>query len=289
MGERANLPLSPMREEIVPLGSKDTKELVIRVLSEEWPLTAREIFVRAEKSGEDKTYQAIHKTLKQLETLGIVSSEGRRYRLSKEWAAKIKALGETLEKRLSQAPALGTTPSAASELVFGSYIEALYSLLERMVQDYLSNPKPDTTVAHWWHAWPILLVSKKEYAQIVAVLRRGNHYALCANNSPLDRSLLKMWESLGKQYRAGVPCAETCDVLVTRDYVIQIFIPLGVRRQLEGLFKKERRWSDSLFTLYRGVYESKEPTKVIVIKDAALADQLREQTISGFFAKQLTR
>ena len=55
-----------------------TKDLIVSILSEEWPLSAKEIFKRTQRGFEaDVSYQAVHKVLSELEGNFIVEKVGK--------------------------------------------------------------------------------------------------------------------------------------------------------------------------------------------------------------------
>lgn len=59
------MPLSVLVPILVKGG--DTRDCIISILAAEWPLNAKEVYHRATAGGKNITYQAVHKSLKQLE------------------------------------------------------------------------------------------------------------------------------------------------------------------------------------------------------------------------------
>lgn len=69
-----------------------TKELILEVLAEQWPLTGVKIFrIVNKRLPKPITQQALHKTLSQLVELGLIIKKNREYELNSKW------LLETLE------------------------------------------------------------------------------------------------------------------------------------------------------------------------------------------------
>ena len=64
---------------------KTVKEAIISILSMEWPLSAKKLYLRVRKAGLEVTYQAVHKTLKELLSGEIVEWEDKKYKLSLRW------------------------------------------------------------------------------------------------------------------------------------------------------------------------------------------------------------
>ena len=76
------------------------KGLVIAVLSERWPLSARQLHsaIREDFSS-SASYQGVHKALETLLGEGIVLFKDRKYQLDPGWIRELKLAGETLERK----------------------------------------------------------------------------------------------------------------------------------------------------------------------------------------------
>lgn len=48
------------------MNTKTSTEMIMEILSEEWPLKAQQIYQRQKREGKETSYQATHKTLQQL-------------------------------------------------------------------------------------------------------------------------------------------------------------------------------------------------------------------------------
>ena len=63
-----------------------SKKLLFKILSEEWPLSAKEIYFRVLKLSEkDLSYQAVHKLLLSLVNEDIVVKSGGKYLIDLDW------------------------------------------------------------------------------------------------------------------------------------------------------------------------------------------------------------
>ena len=98
-----------------PIGERKVKETLFRILAEEWPLTQKEIYFTAiRQHALNVSYQAIHKSLKQLAEKRIVTKQGRKYALNKEWITQMRKFSENLEKAYTQQKE--TFPTTIKEL-----------------------------------------------------------------------------------------------------------------------------------------------------------------------------
>lgn len=266
--------------------TSELKELIIAQLSENEDLTAKAIFLGVRKEqGSEVTYQAVHKMLQTLKAQNVLDIRDKRYRLNSSWLSNLGSFVSKVEARRSGKSALdfGEIKNASSlTLPFDSYLDALYALLDNMDRDIAENKTPDVTVAHWRHSWPVTCVSPKQFEQLRRMMSFGEHYALVNDNTALDLLLADFWKDLGKKMRLGVPCATHCDLLVTRDKVVQIFLSPPVRVGLEQVFKQSNEGKIDLAKFYSLVYSLKGSVSLIITRNGVLADQIRSETLQYF-------
>jgi len=78
---------------------KSTKDAIISILGQEWPLSTKEIYSRIQRQlSLNISYQAVHKTIKQFEKDEIISKVGREYELNRSWISNTKKSFTNLEK-----------------------------------------------------------------------------------------------------------------------------------------------------------------------------------------------
>ena len=77
----------------------DSKELIVLILSEDWPLNLKKIHSNLKRSGKNISYQAVHKTVKCLLGAGILKKIGLEYRLSTAWLQKMELFCNDINNR----------------------------------------------------------------------------------------------------------------------------------------------------------------------------------------------
>jgi len=266
--------------------SLDLRDRVVSLLSAHEDLSAKAIFLALRReSGVSVSYQAVHKLLRKLVADGVLVEGGKRYSLNSGWLSNLNSFVSQVEARRSGKPALdfGKIQNASSvTLSFDSYLDALYALLDNMAREIQVDSTPDVTVAHWSHCWPVTCVSPKEFKQLQVMMSQGKHYALVNDKTALDLLLADFWKDLGKKMVLGVPCASQCDLLVTRDRVVQIFLPTPIRTGLDKVFEQSNKGNVDLANFYSLVYGLKGNVSLIVTRNAALAQQIRSETLAYF-------
>ena len=81
---------------------KTTKEQIISLLSEEWPLTAKEIHDKLEKEFyTELSYQATHKMLTEMQENSLLSNINKKFELNPNWVKNQKQFFEKIEAKYS--------------------------------------------------------------------------------------------------------------------------------------------------------------------------------------------
>ena len=81
---------------------KSTKDIIISILSREWPLSAKRIYNKVvSEEGRPVSYQAVHKIIKGMENEGLLIKQGKEYLLNSEWIGGVKKFASSLETAYS--------------------------------------------------------------------------------------------------------------------------------------------------------------------------------------------
>ncbi|MBI2549201.1 FIST C-terminal domain-containing protein [Candidatus Woesearchaeota archaeon] len=82
---------------------KSTKDLIIEILSKEWPLTSKKIHNKIRKEyGKSVTYQAVFKVIDRLTKEGIVNKENQQYALNLAWLHELNERMTQIEETYLQ-------------------------------------------------------------------------------------------------------------------------------------------------------------------------------------------
>ena len=82
-----------------------SRELIVRVLCDEWPLTIRQIHERIERAyGFECTYQAVFNQVKEMSESSIVCSNGKHYKLNEKWLEGVNEFVEVLLEHYQRNP-----------------------------------------------------------------------------------------------------------------------------------------------------------------------------------------
>src|SRR4030042_3686932 len=106
------------------------KDLIIQLLGEEWPLTARQIHLKIRRQTPTfMTYQGVHKAVRQLEEAGVITRKDNAYAVNLDWLKSIRTFSELVQRKYLSNVSQESSPDKMS-FVFDTISEADDFLLD---------------------------------------------------------------------------------------------------------------------------------------------------------------
>ncbi len=246
---------------------KSTKVKIVSILSEEWPLTAKEIYSRIGKQG-SITYQAVFKEVKHLLEEGILEEKEKKYSISKNWVDSEFTQISNLRMALKGIDLPATT------LHFNSLFEVDKFLFG--AAESISDPGQKKDLFMFWHHfWIPLFLSRKEYSSAKETILKFKSHPVTPANTPLDRWCAEFWTKHGSNIHTFVKGNNFCDVAVVDDIVLSVYYPESIRKELDDFFNSVESISDMKYGKLIKIFEKKVDIPVTVIIDQKIADILK--------------
>src|SRR3989338_533868 len=279
---------------IPQLGGKNTtKDYVISVLSYDWPLSIKKIFnVIKRKFGYNVTYQAVYKTVNELMKDEVIKKSEEGYMLNLLWLKQIHDYTEITQANYYTKSRINIIDGVKDSKIEGNLqvltFESWFDVekyLYYLQKSYVSNSdKKNAICVHHNHEWRPLFYMRAEYNWIKKLISRQNKvYFLCANSTATDSWSAAFYRKMGVKMKTNVRCAETCEIVVFGDTIVQIYVPPELQKSLHQVFNKAKNVADiDVRWLISNVFEKKTDIKVVVNKDAKIAEQIINQTVSRF-------
>ncbi len=260
---------------------KTVKEAVISLLSNEWPLSAKQILAKGKNGfGFNVSTQAIYKTLKQLESQGIVKKNAQEYSLNIEWLEKTKQVSAKIHDMYSQTK---LNPDKQNSFTFSTIHESDLFLLDIALKNAPENKNDNPLILHWSHYWVPLFLSLDEYKKIKEALTKYRVFGLVRGNTVVDKWCDNFWNKQGFNTKTGADVASTADLIVFKDTIIQVFYQEDIKQALDEFYSTPKQIQDlDLNSLFEKVFLKKTKIHVEINKNRALAEQLTEQTKKMF-------
>ncbi|MFH1224667.1 MAG: hypothetical protein V1676_02580 [Candidatus Diapherotrites archaeon] len=264
-----------------------TKDAVISILSERWPLTAREICNSLERErGMNVSYQAVHKTLAQLEEGNIICKTGNNFELNKDWISQSHEFFGNLKNTCSENGGKYAIKPDFKEPIrmhFSDLSIFYVRMAEIMASNVLVGSGPKHGIAILRHGWFPLNFKFMDFSLLARMARNGlDNYAMLQKDTPFDR-----W--IRKQYiRAGVPNTKIIgevkdiadDILVQGDTITQCRLSDETKKLIDDVYERIDGIS-SLFKEFVSQKLSKQKASVDVTftKNRELAELTRGRLI----------
>ncbi len=256
-----------------------SRELILGVLFEEWPLSAKEIYSRvSKKANKEVSYQAIHKLLLSLLDEGIIVKGEGKYFVSLDWITNTKELLSKIEVNLK---ASKVVVPIEQKFVFNSVHDVDKFLVASCKA--LNPTKKDDLALQWIHFWIPLFISRETYKEMKELVVNSNFYSITPNKSPIDLWCAKFWKDIGVKERIGVKNGYDLSFLVYKDVIVMVFYPIEIRKAIDDVYNStddpKKLDINNFFTT---VFEKKTRIPVLVSKNKEVADELMKH-IKGFF------
>ena len=252
------------------------------MLSQEYPLSAKEVFARLQKTGINQlTYQASHKALKELVEEKVVVKEKTKYALDPIWIQGLKSFALDLSETYSRK---GKVDPHAD--VISLHFSTLLGMLRFIVGYFESrfpNPEKKDSICVWKHPWSVVGFSEVELDHLRKLLKRNQHYALCPHSFPLDKMFSNMVAQLGKKTKLKAKMKLDYDMKIHGDYLAQIYFPKELKEELDKIYKETKSVEKlDYHKLLTRVAEKQCDILVVITKNKELAQHFRELALKDF-------
>lgn len=267
-----------------------TKDAIISILSQEWPLSTKEIYSRTRRQlSLSVSYQAIHKTIKQLEENGIISKAGLKYELNRGWISNIKKFSTNLEKLYNKEGMIyDIDPNFKGTLRFQFDDLTLLALFcaETVANRVLVGDGDPTTIGWFRHLYVTLRFNFKDFSLLQQVAKNcRNAYAIASSDSPLDKLTQKMYLKSGfKNVKIGIGEELFDDCLIVHgDGIIRVISPPKTKQILDEVYNRNKNLTD-LFkeVFFRDALKTQLHFDVTVTRDPQMAKFLKKQLMKYF-------
>jgi len=266
--------------------ARSTKEAIIEVLSQKWPLTSKEIHNSLKRQhGFEGSYQAMHKTLGVLVGQKIALKEAKTYSLSKEWVKGLKNAALTLENSFQQNTAANYLGVLEKQGMASISLIGIPETATFLIHYFflLPNPQKKPNIALWRNVYSIIGLNDTHYSGLKNTL--SNWHAVSSENNPADRMFAEALKKFGLKVRLGVKEAATTlnDTFVCGDYVGTIWFPPEFREKWSRQNKAPSKINDfDLQHHLKMMIDEKAQINMIIAKNQTLADQIREKYMPMF-------
>ncbi|VVB99197.1 Uncharacterised protein [uncultured archaeon] len=269
----------------------DVKDLVVTILSSEYPLKLIELtnYIR-KRYGKSVSFQAVRKAAMQLEGEGVLQRHGREFSIRKEWVLESRKFLDALHLKLSREGKTRTRSetigSEVSIFTFDSLIEMIRAWEDISDVWFKSFKKGDYNVNCYQapHSWEVLTHPEEEARLMSQSKAKGiRSYILCVEDTPLDRSIVNFHKKIGVKMKICASASKfdkSYYVGTYGDLVLQATYPPEMVKRLDDFFRKNTSIEELDLAELSRIVNAKTKVKMTAIKNLEMARHVNNSIIS---------
>ncbi|MFH1849722.1 MAG: hypothetical protein ABH879_06050 [archaeon] len=272
--------------------SKNTKDLVFTVLSQDQPLSLIELYNRIRcQYSVGVTYQAVRKAVDNLAGQAVLLKEGKKYRISKGWVLQLKSFFDNLLVNYEKGKNIHAfTKQATSENYSVYTLSSLFDLdnfWADILYYVLRNIKDDeerVSVNYGHYAW-WMLVNLGQETRLYREYRRQKVDVsfILFRDLPLNKYAAEIYRTLG--HKATIAEDPSVDELLAintiGDTIIQVKYPASIVRTVRAFFEKHTTETLNSQELAKIVHTPCE-IKFILFRNRVMVQSLNERFLKHF-------
>ncbi len=257
--------------------SGKTKDLILSVLSEKKEITGKEIHNLLKRNFQKEiSFQAIFKELKKMQKEGILTKQDRKYFINQTWVEKIvqfgkklKAKGDTKEKFLSDLETKG---------IHKRHFDSVMEMGRFVINELMSLPSNEQeTICFLYHIWPTYGFSEIEIKNLEKIITEKKFRMYALHKTPVDIIQKNFYEGLGAKVFLGKPMSFEVDIVIVGEYVAYFHFDPKKKKLWDTICQLNKKFKRiNLAELLKPLSNFEYPVEVIIIKDKAVADNLRK-------------
>ena len=159
-----------------------------------------------------------------------------------------------------------------SYIDFGKFLVNKFLLL-------FPNPENKDCLCIWNHAYPLTGVSKEEHENFKKMFLKTRHLHICANNTFLDKMTNDYLDKFGKKGTMNAKASVKNDTFVNGDYVMTVYFDQKWENDFDDIYRRVESEKDLKMDELFELASRKVDFKVIIVKNAELAEALRKESV----------
>jgi hypothetical protein len=270
---------------IYPNKESTTEDKIITVLSTEWPLSVKQIYLAIKKRyGFKGTYQAIYNLIQSTKKEGILKRMGNDYQLNYEWVKDMSSFFRELEESQKQRTRPRFINEKTTQLTFPRLFDLIHFLLDSFENNFFDTNKKRVLVAHFSHLWFPFVLSKERKITINKLLQENKTVILCRNRNFIDRIVKRFYEAKKVKVILNVNVAHDYELIIHGNCIIQLFIPISLKKKIDKAYNLTRNIFNFTFIEELNEVLYKEINiPVLINRNETLASQIISRSVSGSY------
>ncbi|MDO8556103.1 MAG: hypothetical protein Q7R96_02935 [Nanoarchaeota archaeon] len=257
---------------IPPLVYSPTKERIIELISQKWPITARKIYrglIREHRIS--ITYQAIHKALQELIQNGILEKTSHGYVINKSWIKKLDDFSRRIGDKIDDKNG-NKKIKAMQRIIFedhSKYIKFTVDLMEEIVK----KDNQLTMVFYFRHVPYPNVLSNEDILRLQKIMPKIKWTIFSNKSTLLDEWHAKLWRKFGVRVKTGSNILEE-RMIMMNDYIINAYTTSESDREWDKSYELKKISDFDMAGTLEAMNNLKYKTIVTVFRDKELSKML---------------
>lgn len=279
-----------------PGKEKRVKDIIIDILSFEWPLSLSQIHNRISKNyGCSNSCQATYKAICELAEGKVLCKQDKLYSINLDWVDRIREFSNHIEQNYKgedKVPLIDGVLKTKTEnnvtiLTFNSIAE-MDKMWINIKKDYYKNLGKKNDVTFWEgnHCFWLLAYPDLEYSEMEIVKQKKvRDFVIVHNSTPLDLSAEKFYDNARVGFKIVKAPIES-DMTVFGDTIMQVCLPEDLKNKIDEVYTKYKNSSEvDVHALLKDVLTKKTQINLILTKNKEIAEQLKQKVLRQFNQK----
>jgi hypothetical protein len=273
---------------------KSTKGVILEILTNEFPLSAKQIHARVNRLGSKMSYHGVYSSLSEMVDNSIIIKSRSNYELSRKWINDTSFAIEKLKTKHIISPVLSDLKQGDVRTIilpsYKDYVKFVRSYMHHFIET--SNPKDNNKIF-----WLVKHATRGVYntdtnAKVAEILRKKNidlHVAV-AGNTTMDKIVKVSEEAMGlKMMRLNIPNQFGMSISIYNDVAICAIVSQREEEMMNKLYEESNSIKGNIFKVLEHMAKitnylsvMKDPVKVLVVKNPELVKSYRDYILSFF-------
>jgi len=273
--------------------TKNLSDLILIILSKEYPLRIGEICQRLSKEFAVRpTFQAVRKSLNTLATKKILLIENKSYRINKNFILDQKRLMDAMQKNYfsgekpEKAINWNKSPETPTTYVCESLLKA-DQLCNEIILDWAHDLKEEEDhvfcfqTPHYWYVFGQLGVESTILLELQSL--KVDAYYTVDNTRLLDKWTRIFYKDYNVNYYVNSKPDHTKTTIgVFGDFVVQYDYPEDIFKAIDIFYKESKDLKTMNISKIAKILKMKTPINLVVMKNKLIAAKLKQEMTRKF-------
>lgn len=264
--------------------NKDLENTLLLTLANSKSSTVPQIATELNKKGFKPTVQGIYRVLRKLQLEGVIVKEGENYTIRIPWILDMDAFVKTIEEKYLKSQYFQTLiPTKEKEKRSWNFtnIFKLNDFWSQLILIPIKNSKEKILLNYTPHAWFHLIQTHQEYQYIKSSTAHLNKtYTIIAGKEYLDEWATQFWKDHNIEYFLAPKNRWLLEdrskyLCIIDDYVFTVKLDPNITKDIDELYTRVKSADKLNINEVLGVFQKRIKGKLILEKNAKLAEQYK--------------